>query len=68
MARTTGPLAPAEVQKHLKDVDFPATLDDLVNAARNQGAPAEVVYELQDLPDQEYDRLKDVLIAYARAR
>lgn len=46
---------PIELQKHLGGVDYPASKDDLVKAAEQQGADDEVLEALRNLPDQEYD-------------
>ncbi|MFC5382607.1 DUF2795 domain-containing protein [Aquipuribacter nitratireducens] len=44
-----------EVQKYLSGVDYPAGRDALVRRARDNGAPDEVVEELQGIADREYD-------------
>jgi Protein of unknown function (DUF2795) len=46
---------PIQLQKHLSGVDYPAKRDDLINAARDQGADEETIKVLQKIPDQEYD-------------
>ncbi|GIH94656.1 DUF2795 domain-containing protein [Planobispora siamensis] len=52
MAKTLNPI---DLQKHLSGVDYPAGRDDLVNAAREQGADNEMIKALQNIPDREYD-------------
>ena len=55
MANDNNPIKPQiEVQKHLKGMDYPASKDDLVEHARGQGAPEEVLNILEGLPDQNY--------------
>ncbi|WP_336660715.1 DUF2795 domain-containing protein [Leucobacter sp. USHLN153] len=49
------PQNPIEVQRHLGGVDYPASRDDLVETARNNGAGDDVVSALEALPDREYD-------------
>ena len=44
-----------EVQKYLKGVDYPCTLQQLIDAATENGAPDEVLDALGSLPDREYD-------------
>ena len=43
-----------EVLHVLRDVDFPATKDDLVEAARAAGASEEVLRALRAVPPVEY--------------
>jgi uncharacterized protein DUF2795 len=48
--------SPAEVQKALKGADYPASRDDLIELARDNEAPDEVVDELEDnLEEEEYE-------------
>jgi hypothetical protein len=56
---------PIEVQRHLSGVDYPASRDDLVTTAQNDGAPDDVVEALRALPDREYDSPTDVSSAVA---
>ncbi|MCW3069744.1 MAG: hypothetical protein JWL67_2369 [Solirubrobacterales bacterium] len=47
--------SPAEVQKALKGADYPASREDLIDLARDNDAPEEVLDELEDgLEDDEY--------------
>jgi len=46
---------PIQLQKHLKGVDYPARQQDLVKAAKSQGAGNEVLDALQRIPDREYN-------------
>ncbi len=46
---------PIQLQKHLSGVDYPAKRDDLVKAARSQGADDSMVNALKGIPDREYD-------------
>ncbi|GAA2771995.1 DUF2795 domain-containing protein [Nonomuraea dietziae] len=46
---------PIELQKHLSGVDYPASRDDLVKTAKEQGADQEMIKALQSIPDREYD-------------
>ncbi|WP_433247109.1 DUF2795 domain-containing protein [Streptosporangium sp. CA-135522] len=52
---TTDTPNPSRLQKHLSGVDYPAEHDDLVNAARGQGADEEIIKALQGIPDKEHD-------------
>ena len=46
---------PIELQKHLKGVDYPASKDDLVSAAENNGAPGEIVDALRSTSKDSFD-------------
>src|SRR5690606_11267368 len=46
---------PIQLQKHLSGVDYPASRDDLVKAAREHGADRQMVEALQKIPDRTYD-------------
>lgn len=46
---------PIQVQKFIKDVDYPATKDMLIKKAQDEGADDNVIYTLSQLPDMEYE-------------
>jgi Protein of unknown function (DUF2795) len=46
---------PIDLQKHLSGVDYPASRDDLVRTAEEQGANNELLDALRGIPDKEYD-------------
>jgi hypothetical protein len=54
---------PIEVQKHLKGMEYPASRDELVQAAEDNDAPEDIVDALRGLPEQEYDGPDDVMEA-----
>ncbi|MCT9071284.1 DUF2795 domain-containing protein [Cupriavidus gilardii] len=47
--------SPIDVQKSLKGIDFPATKDDILSRARDGGASEEIMAELEQLPERDYD-------------
>ena len=47
-------LSPSDVADFVLPTDYPATRDELVTAARQRGAPEELVATLKGLPDREY--------------
>ncbi|MEV0228790.1 DUF2795 domain-containing protein [Nonomuraea sp. NPDC050786] len=51
--RTT--INPIELQKHLGGVDYPASKQELVRAAREHNASQEIIKALESMPDREYD-------------
>ncbi|MCL4419519.1 DUF2795 domain-containing protein [Patescibacteria group bacterium] len=50
----------AQVQKFLSGVNYPASKQDLINKAREEGADENVIQTLEKLPDQMFDTLADV--------
>lgn len=55
----------AAVDAVLVEVDFPASRDDLVEAARDADADNTVIVLLQSLPDEEYSDRGEVVAAIA---
>jgi hypothetical protein len=51
---------PVQLQKHLKGMDYPASKQDLINHAKQQGADENVCSTLNQLPDQQYENPTDV--------
>jgi len=46
---------PIQVQKFLGGIDYPASKDDIVRTAEEQGADENVMDALNGIPDREYD-------------
>ena len=46
---------PVQLQKHLKGVNYPASKQDLIQRAEQQGADEKTLSALQQLPDQQFD-------------
>ena len=51
---------PIQLQKHLKGVDYPASKEDLIEHAKQQGADENALSALQQLPDEQYETPADV--------
>lgn len=51
---------PAEVEKSLKGIDFPARKQDLVQHAQQHGANQEVIETIKDLPVENFNNAADV--------
>ena len=48
--------SPTEVQKALKGADYPASRDELIDVARENDAPDDVIDDLEEsLADEEYE-------------
>lgn len=52
--------SPIDIQKALGGMDYPASRDDLVKHAEDNGADASVLDTLKNLPDREFDSPTDV--------
>ena len=64
MTRGVGGHSPANVQKYLHGADYPATRKDLLDQARRNDAPDEVMDVIQRMPDQEFGGPQEVMKAY----
>ena len=68
MARGVGGHSPANVQKYLKGQEYPARKNDLIETARSNHAPREVMETIQGLPDGDFNGPQDVMKGYAEER
>ena len=57
--------SPIEVQKALKNIDYPAKKKDLIEHAKKHKAGKDVMSVLEDLPDHEYSNAADVSREFA---
>lgn len=64
MARGVGGESPANVQKYLKGIGYPAKKRDLEQQAKKNDAPKEILDVIHQFPDQEFDGPQDVMKAY----
>ena len=53
-------VSPAEIEKYLKGEDYPADKEELVQHAREHGAPQEVLQTLEKLPKERFEKPTDV--------
>jgi hypothetical protein len=51
---------PVQVQKFLDGVDFPASKEELISTARDEGADDNVIQTLQRMPDDQFQTPADV--------
>lgn len=51
---------PVQIQKYLKHVDYPATKEDLIHEAEEEGADSNVLHTLEDLPEDRFNGPTDV--------
>lgn len=61
MTRGMGGHSPANVAHHLSGIDFPANKQDLVRHAKEKNADQEVIQVLDQMPDQDYGSMADVM-------
>ncbi|MBW4718714.1 DUF2795 domain-containing protein [Saccharothrix obliqua] len=59
---------PIQVQKFLSGVDYPATKDDIVSAARSQGADNDTIDALRNLPRDDFNSPNDISEAIGQQR
>jgi hypothetical protein len=52
------------VQKYLSGVAYPAEKQDLIEAARRNDAPDEVMQTIRELPENNYGGPQDVMKGY----
>jgi len=64
MARGVGGMSPANLQKFLAGVSYPASKQDLVSTARRNKAPGDVMSVIERLPDEEFGGPQEVQRAY----
>ncbi|UGB46252.1 DUF2795 domain-containing protein [Frateuria edaphi] len=64
MTRGLGGNSPANVQKYLSGVEYPAGKRDLIDAARRNDAPEEVMRTLRELPGDNYGGPQEVMKGY----
>ncbi|MCB0521635.1 MAG: DUF2795 domain-containing protein [Saprospiraceae bacterium] len=57
-----------ELASHLEDAPFPATRDELIDFAIRDGAPLEVIENLQEMEDEGelYEGIEDIWPDYPR--
>ncbi len=65
----TGPAgqSPIDVTHHLKGIHFPAEKRDLVEQAKKNGAPSEVMEAIEAMPEETYKSVADVMKGFKEA-
>jgi len=66
MTRGVGGQSPANIQKFLHGVQYPARKKDLISQARQNNAPGEVMDVIENLPAEEFGGPQDVMKAYGQ--
>jgi predicted transcriptional regulator len=66
MARGMGGHSPSNVTHHLKGIHFPADKQALVEQAKQNKAPPEVMEEIEAMEDQEFGSIAEVMKAFGK--
>ncbi|WP_428486847.1 DUF2795 domain-containing protein [Rhodopila sp.] len=67
MAQSGGGHSPVNITHFLKGIDFPAKRDDLLRHARQNHAEQEVLREIEQMPNQDYGSMADVMKGFGKA-
>ena len=59
---------PIQLQKHLKGMSYPASKQDLMKAAKSNGADEDISSFLEQLPDQQFETPADVNEAFGKMK
>jgi hypothetical protein len=57
-----------DITKALKGVDFPAEKEDLIDYARENGADEEILQLMEEMPEEEYGSMSDVMSAFGEIK
>ena len=68
MARGVGGQSPSNVQSYLAGVSYPASKDDLVRTARENGAPQDIIGIIEGFEMDEFGGPQEVMKAYGSER
>lgn len=61
MAEKAAGSTPLEVTRYMEGLKFPAFKSEILQHARDKDAPDNVMGVLEELPDQEYFRMADII-------
>jgi hypothetical protein len=68
MVRGVGGKSPSNLQTYLKGASYPATRHDLLETARRNGAPSEVIRVIEALKDGSFGGPQEVMKRYSAGR
>ena len=63
MAQSQSHVSPAQLAHYLKGIEFPASKRDLKADARKNQAPPEILKFIDELPEEQYRTMADVMKA-----
>lgn len=64
MTKDVGGYSPANVQKYLRDVDYPVTKEDLLAQAKRNEAPQDILDTIERIPEDEFGGSQDIMKGY----
>lgn len=64
MARLVDGKTSEEVRQYLRNISFPARKDQVVHAARQSGAPDDIVYAFQNLSKNDFASADELIEVY----
>ena len=64
MAQNMGNQSPANLQNYLKGADYPAQKEELIDLARSNNAPEDVINQLNSLPSSEFSSSQELFQAF----
>ena len=64
MKQLAGGKTAADIQRYVEGISFPAHKDDVVHAARKNGAPNDIVGTLERLPANEFASVQQLIDTY----
>ncbi|MHB1036198.1 MAG: DUF2795 domain-containing protein [Pirellulales bacterium] len=64
MARGSSKPSPVKMQAYLSGIEYPATKEDVCDAARDNDAPDDIMDILEQIPQDDYCSPQDVQRAY----
>ncbi len=67
MARGPAGESPIDVAHHLKGIRFPAEKQDLVQHAKQNGAPSQAMRAIEAMPEQTYETMADIMKGFKQA-
>ncbi|WP_277374704.1 DUF2795 domain-containing protein [Pseudomonas sp. AA-38] len=67
MTRGMGGDSPANVANYLKGIDYPTGKRELLAHAQKNGAEQEVLDTLEQLPEQQYENMAEVMKGYGQS-
>lgn len=67
MAQGGGGQSPVNVTHFLKGIDFPAKRSDLLRHAKQNHAEQDVLHEIENMPEQEYGNMADVMKGFGQS-
>lgn len=55
---------PSNIEKHLKGVNYPASKNDLVQAAQRNNAPTDIMNNIRNLREERFTNQQEVMKAF----